>query len=300
MNLTLWTKVVTGLITVVVLQGLGLANSNCPAISAQRLSELEKFLKAKYEIPPNDEVAIVHVSYGLNSCAEKMSLHDLSDLSISRDFWITSDHKFVSEDLEMIDEEPVLQEKHNFQVHRKRLEQGAERLYGKQSSDTPTLTVFSDFQCPACGRLLELFESEGQESSNLNFRLLIRHYPLMGHQWARPAAELTVCANEQNNSLFWMLHDSFSELLASNAPSDPLIVARNLLEASPLFNQSKFHECMQSGRAKAVVERDMRLASALGISATPTVFVNGINIGAVINGEHLRSVLKQARFDTKQ
>jgi protein-disulfide isomerase len=139
-----------------------------------------------------------------------------------------------------------------------------------------------------------------QDNSNLNFRLLIRHYPLMGHRWARPAAELTVCAYEQNDSLFWLLHDLFFAFPASNAPSDPLDAARKLLEASPKFNQSKFNECMQSGRAVVAVEADMRLASALGVSATPTVFVNGINIGALTNGDHLRSVLKQARYDTKQ
>ncbi len=63
---------------------------------------------------------------------------------------------------------------------------------------------FSDFQCPFCLRaspvVTQVLNAYGDR-----IRFIYRHYPLPNHPNARPAAEASLCANEQGK--FWPYHD---------------------------------------------------------------------------------------------
>ena len=79
------------------------------------------------------------------------------------------------------------------------------RTAGARPASAPIEIVeFSDFQCPFCLSAIptvnQVLETYGDK-----IRFVYRHYPLPNHPNARPAAEASACAAEQDK--FWQYHD---------------------------------------------------------------------------------------------
>jgi protein-disulfide isomerase len=163
--------------------------------------------------------------------------------------------------------------------------------------EAATLTVveYSDFQCPFCKRaapdLRKLVESYPDR-----VRLVWRHFPLPGHPDARGAAEAAACAGEQG--AFWNYHD---ELFANQDRLDASDLRRYAEDIG--LETGWFDECTRSHRYQATVSDDIAGGTALGVSATPAIFVNGrLMLGAVgydaykkVIEEELASVEHQRR-----
>ena len=79
--------------------------------------------------------------------------------------------------------------------------------------DAPiTIVEFSDFQCPYCKRVVPTLHQLHEKYAD-QVRIVFRHLPLDKiHDRARPAAEASACANQQNG--FWAFHD----MLFENSP----------------------------------------------------------------------------------
>jgi len=126
---------------------------------------------------------------------------------------------------------------------------------------------FSDFECPFCARahptVTQVLDEYGSQ-----VRLVYRHYPLPNHPNARPAAEASLCAQEQDR--FWPYHD---RLFAN--PSR-LTIADLKQHASDVgLDRTPFDACLDSGKYRAEVEKDIAAGNQAGVSGTPAFFING-------------------------
>ena len=95
----------------------------------------------------------------------------------------------------------------------------------------------------------------------------------VGGNESRRAAEASECANEQGE--FWNYHKM---LFANwNGEGEGAFVDRRLkVFAETLgLDTQKFNQCFDSGRYAGEVRADTRLGQSLGVTGTPTVFVNG-------------------------
>ena len=75
-----------------------------------------------------------------------------------------------------------------------------------------TLTVFSDFQCPYCSRLVPFIDEVLAKNPD-KVRVVFKQFPLRMHNFALPAALASLAAREQGK--FWPMHDSSSPTSAS-------------------------------------------------------------------------------------
>ena len=126
---------------------------------------------------------------------------------------------------------------------------------------------FSDFQCPFCQRLTATLE-QLKSAYGDDVRLVFKDYPLPNHAQAFKAAEAGHCALEQDK--FWELHDAMFE------NQDALEVEDLKRHAGMLgMDQTAFDACLDSGRHAARVNANLREGQEVGVSSTPTVFVNG-------------------------
>ena len=74
-----------------------------------------------------------------------------------------------------------------------------------------TIVIFSDFQCPFCGRVRTTLDRISQ-SYGQDVRMVFKHNPLPFHQNAMPAAEVSMEAYSQGGSTrFWQMHDMLFE-----------------------------------------------------------------------------------------
>jgi protein-disulfide isomerase len=151
-----------------------------------------------------------------------------------------------------------------------RLVRGGEPMIGPAEAPV-TVVMFCDFQCPRCAeagpvvaRLASSYPTE--------MRLVYRNYPVERiHADAGRAAEAASCAQDQGR--FW---DMYRSMFANQRELDRSGLLR---QAGDLGLDSRaFAQCLESGRHRASWRRDQTDGRALGVSATPTFFVNGTRI----------------------
>lgn len=138
----------------------------------------------------------------------------------------------------------------------------------KGPADAPvTLTIFSDFQCPYCSRLVA-FIDEVLTKNPGKVRVVFKQFPLRMHNMAQPAALASLAAREQGK--FWPMHD----LLFANFNQLSEEKIRALAKEAGL-DLTRFDKDRNTQKLLDEVQRDLALGQQVGIKGTPAVFLNG-------------------------
>ncbi|MFH1977830.1 MAG: DsbA family protein [Candidatus Aenigmatarchaeota archaeon] len=144
-------------------------------------------------------------------------------------------------------------------------------LPAKGNSDAPiTIVEFSDFQCSFCARFTSqtLLEIQTKYIDTGKVKFYFRDFPLSFHQQAKPAALAARCADDQGK--FWEFHD----LIFEN--QQDLSEATYKQWASDLeLNTVEFNSCFDSNKYSAEIDADFSAGQAVGVSGTPSFFING-------------------------
>jgi protein-disulfide isomerase len=138
----------------------------------------------------------------------------------------------------------------------------------KGPDDAPvTLTVFSDFQCPYCSRLVPFLDDVLAKNPGM-VRLVFKQFPLRMHNMAQPAALASLAAREQGK--FWPMHD----LLFANFNQLSEEKIRALAKEAGL-DLARFDKDRSTQKLLDEVLRDQGLGQQAGVQGTPTIFFNG-------------------------
>jgi protein-disulfide isomerase len=134
--------------------------------------------------------------------------------------------------------------------------------------DAPiTIIEFSDFRCPFCKRFYTETLTPLLEAYPEQIRFIYRDFPVVGGFEAALASE---CAHEQD--AYWDYHD-----LLFGGEYDDLSNEALLAYAEQLtLDLDAFSTCLNEERYADEVENDARYAAELGVTGTPTFFINGI------------------------
>ena len=152
-------------------------------------------------------------------------------------------------------------------VFRAELSVAGEPFKGSQKAPV-TIVKFEDFQCPFCKQVQPTL-NELLSRYDGKVRLVHKDLPLESlHPQARHAAEAARCAYEQGR--FWEYHDK----LYANSPKADAGDLKNYAKEVAL-NVDSFDRCLASGKYKAVVQQDLNEGAKLGLTGTPTFFING-------------------------
>lgn len=130
-----------------------------------------------------------------------------------------------------------------------------------------TIEEFSDFQCPACG----LVSPQVEEIARANpekIRLEFRHFPLSQHENAFIAAVAAECANLQGK--FW----EYGKLAFQNQENLTDKKLREMAQSLGL-DMASFNTCLDGSQTASRVREDMKAGTDLGVSYTPSFYVNG-------------------------
>ncbi len=138
------------------------------------------------------------------------------------------------------------------------------------NADAPiTIIEYADFQCYYCGKakptLAELKKTYGKK-----LRIIYKHYPLPGHAEARPAAEASMCVNEQGSDKFWKFHDALYDNQKAWTKDD----FKEFAKKAGVSDMKKFEECYDGKKYAEHINTTMAEAQKLGVNSTPSFFVN--------------------------
>lgn len=137
----------------------------------------------------------------------------------------------------------------------------------KGNSDAPiTITVFSDFQCPYCKNIAPILDQVLSRNPD-TVKIAFKNLPLQMHEMALPAALAALAAHEQGK--FWEFHDRlFAE---QSITSDSF----NAIATALRLDLERFNADMNSPVLRERINKDITEANVIGITGTPTVFING-------------------------
>jgi protein-disulfide isomerase len=138
-------------------------------------------------------------------------------------------------------------------------------------SEAPiTIIEFSDFQCPYCKKWHVEVWPRLQEAFPDQIRLVYRDFPLASiHPNATSAAEAANCANEQDK--YWEYN-----YLLFNGDQQLGLPGYQVYAEELMLDMDLFNECLESDRYSEEINADFQFAANLGVSSTPTFFINGI------------------------
>jgi protein-disulfide isomerase len=142
-----------------------------------------------------------------------------------------------------------------------------------KGSETAPVTIvkFEDFHCPFCKQVQPTF-NELLSKYNGKVRLVHKDLPLESiHPQARQSAEAARCAYEPGK--LWAYHDK----LYANSPKASADDLKSYAKEVDL-NVDSFDRCFANGKYKAVVQQDLNEGVQLGLTGTPTIFINGREI----------------------
>ena len=137
------------------------------------------------------------------------------------------------------------------------------------SPNAPVVIVeFADLECPACRQFHSQLKNTVNDL-NANVGLLMIHYPLAIHRFANAAARALECASASAPparfvDVAYAKQDSFG--------LKPWI--EYAIEAG-VTDTAAFESCVKSKSRVARIDRGRSLGDSMGITGTPTIFING-------------------------
>jgi protein-disulfide isomerase len=148
-----------------------------------------------------------------------------------------------------------------------------------------TIALFSDFQCPFCGRI-EPSLAELEKAFPGQVRIVWKHQPLPMHPQAIPAALAAEAAREQGK--FWPMH---AKLFTDQRALGPEVFSRYAREIG--LDVRRFEQALAARRGEARIQDDQKLAGQVGANGTPTMFFNCRQVVGAQPIERLRMVAEE-------
>ena len=164
---------------------------------------------------------------------------------------------------------------------------------------------YDDFQCPYCSRIHETLFPELLKEYGDRLAFIYKDFPLSDiHPWAMHAAVNANCLAAQSNDAYWDFADYIHanrQVVNSEKGLDNQLAALDRITTTEAekfkVDTAKLQPCIKA-QATDSVKASVKEGEALGVTGTPTMFVNGEMIdGARPVGEFralFDSALRQA------
>jgi protein-disulfide isomerase len=159
------------------------------------------------------------------------------------------------------------------------------KAYTNGSQDAPVVFVeFADYECPYCQRVNPQIQQLKKEYGD-KIAVIYKDFPLPMHHSSEKAAEAARCAGEQGK--FWEYHDVlfYSKQLDVTELKEHARVLK--------LDGDKFDSCLDNGNETAAVKKDLEEGKDLGLTGTPSFFVNGHFFSGVVDYGTLKDMVNQ-------
>lgn len=188
---------------------------------------------------------------------------------------------------------------HPYAAAQHKLEREASGVSRGPADAIVTIFEFSDLQCPHCREAQPIVDKLLSDEKNV--RLVFQNFPLTSHDWAEKGAAYADCVGRASNTGFWKfiqsVYDAQSDITAANA-DDRL----KELAGAAGTNGAEIAECAAKPATLGRVERSVELGNSVGVTGTPTLFINGRSISnlGTLPYEVLKQLVEFAAQDAKK
>jgi protein-disulfide isomerase len=160
---------------------------------------------------------------------------------------------------------------------------------------------YDDFECPFCSRMHQTLFPDLLKEYGDRVLFIYKDFPLAEiHPWATHAAVNANCLAAQNQDAYWdfadYIHANQKEVNSEKshdgqfATLDRMTIAQGQKHN---LDGTKLQACVKAQQDDKV-ETSVHEGEALGVEATPTMFVNGEKVDGALSLSELRAVLDRA------
>ncbi len=162
-----------------------------------------------------------------------------------------------------------------------------------------TIVNYDDFQCPFCSRMHSTLMSEILPQYGDRIKIVYKDFPLPMHPWAPHAANDANCLAKESPAGYWELADYLHANQRAISGSGDLQKSQAELDRLTLDFAKKNHadvpqlEACLKAQPDTALKASMAEGDKLGLSATPTLFINGEKVEGAVEASELRAALNE-------
>jgi protein-disulfide isomerase len=281
-------------IFVLMLVCLGCSAQLAPAPS-DLIQKIERQVRATYSIPASVKITVgpLRPSDFANYDALTISM-DGGEKKQTYDFLLSKDGKTLARMTKLdLTKDPYVEAM-------KKIDLNGRPTRGNKDAKVVVVN-FDDFQCPFCSRMHQTLFPELLKEYGDRVEFVYKDYPLSEiHPWATHAAVDANCLAAQNNDAYWdfadHIHASQREVNSEKGRDAQFAALDRLtLQQGQKHNldQTKLQACVKAQNEDAI-KASMHEAEGVGVSATPTLFVNGQEMDGALPIGEMRAALDRA------
>jgi protein-disulfide isomerase len=145
-----------------------------------------------------------------------------------------------------------------------------------------TVVEFADYKCPHCKEAAHVFKEVLKKyGSKIHFVFI--DYPIIGDSYK--IAEGAFCAGKQKK--YWEYHEAAFE---SQGKAKSAVDIAKIVK----LDEKSFKTCTDAREGKAIVEKGRKEGEKVGVTGTPTVYINGIRYSKGYNIKDLAKAIDDA------
>jgi protein-disulfide isomerase len=279
-------------ILVLLLVGLGCSAQSAPSEVARRI---EQQVRVYYTIPPSVKVVLGALKPTEFSNYDAMTITlDGGEKKQTYEFLLSKDGKTLIRMTKLdLSKDPFLEVM-------KKIDVNGRPTRGNNAAKVVAVN-YDDFECPFCSRMHQTLFPELLTEYGDRVVFIYKDFPLAEiHPWATHAAVNANCLAAQNKDAYWEFADYIHAHQAevnSEKSHDGQFAALDRMAVTQgqkhSLDGSRLQSCIKAQQDQSV-KSSLREAEALGVEATPTMFVNGEKVDGALPVGELRAVLDRA------
>jgi protein-disulfide isomerase len=261
--------------------------------------KIERHVRSYYKIPPE-----VHVLVGATSPSSEFPNYESVIVTVDSGEKKQDLTFLVSKDLSsMMRMTKFDLSKDPFAETMSKIDTNGRPTRGAKASKVVVVN-FDDFECPFCSRMHQTLFPEILKEYGDRVTFIYKDYPLVEiHPWATRAAVDANCLAAQSGDAYWdfadYIHTNQHEVSNEKTPAARLEAVDKLTMLQGQKHNVdvvRLQSCIKA-QDESAVKASMKEGDAIGVDATPTLFVSGEKIDGAVSIGEVRAALDRAWKD---
>jgi protein-disulfide isomerase len=270
------------------------AQSNSTSVPPDLAQKVQRQVRVYFNIPPEVDIKLGPLTPSEFPNYDNMTISlSHGGKSQSVDFILSKDGKSLMRVTKMdLTKDPYVETM-------KKIDVAGRPVRGNPDAKV-TIVNYDDFECPYCARMHTALMSEILPEYGDKIKIIYKDYPLLSiHPWAQHAANDANCLAQESGKGYWEFADYVhaNQRAISGAQKDPHQAFGELdritldIGSKNGADATRLQACVKA-QTDNIVKSSMAEGDSVGVSATPTVFVNGQRVEGA-DPDELKAAINQ-------